>query len=496
MKNLKKLIAALAALAIAFGFCGLTPLRLNAENPPVQTAFTPDPAPMVYGGKLYLYTGEDSEEDNGFYNMTAWRCYSTTDMVNWTDYGQIMKPEDFEWADPGSAWACQCVEKDGKFYLYVTVTNGGGRNIGVAVSDSPTGPFKDAIGGPLAGPNWLYIDPTVMIDDDGQAWLYFGNPNAYYCKLNDDMISIDGEIRQQDMTKEAFGFKPFESDAPSSYTEGPWLCKRDGLYYLIYASSGVPEGISYSTAESPEGPWDYRGVIMEPGNSTTIHPGVIDYKGHSYFFYHGVLLPHGGWNKRSTAIAEFEYNDNGTIPLIRHSDAGVTQLETLDPLTPQEAETMSYSEGMLSVTTKEGVLITSREGGGYIKVSGADFGTGVRSFSADISASGGNMEIRLDGVDGEKIGKMSLDTKGKKEAIGCDVSGVSGVHDIYFVFENAKYLMFDNWQFSTTAADQHGYSGVSLPLVSSILAGVCMFCAAAAIIALHTKKKEKEEEGK
>lgn len=488
---MKRFVSTLLALSAAiFLAIGSAP-AVYAENPISGTAFTPDPAPMVSDGVLYVYTGEDSEEDNGFYNMTAWRCYSTTDMVNWTDHGQIMRPEDFEWADPGSAWACQCVERGGKFYLYVTVTNSGGRNIGVAVSDSPTGPFKDAIGGPLCGPNWYYIDPTVMIDDDGQAYLYFGNPTAYYCKLNEDMISLDGEIMAQDMTKEAFGFKPFESDAPSSYTEGPWIYKRDGLYYLVYASQGVPEGISYSTSDSPTGPWDYRGVIMEPGNSTTIHPGIIDYKGHSYFFYHGVYLPNGGWNKRSCAVMEFSYNSDGSIPMITHSDAGVKQLENFDPFGSHcEAETMSASDGMVSVTDKDGVYITARTGDGYIKLSGVDFGNGAKSFSADVSASGGSMEIHLDAQDGKKIGSLNLSNIGKTEALGCNLSENSGVHDLYFVFKGASDLCFNNWQFGKNEISDPA-AGVSLPLTTIILAVVCMGCAAVAGVLFVLKNRKK-----
>ncbi len=477
---MKKFLSLILALSLTIALC----TAARAENPIVQTAFTPDPAPMVYDGRLYLYTGEDSEEDNGFYNMTSWRCYSTVDMVNWTDHGEIMRPEDFEWADPGSAWACQCIERNGKFYLYVTVTNSGGRNIGVAVSDSPTGPFKDAIGGPLCGPNWLYIDPTVMIDDDGQAYLYFGNPNAYCCKLNEDMITIDGEIIQQEMTTEAFGLRPFQSDAPSSYTEGPWIYKRNGLYYLVYASGGVPEGISYSTAENPMGPWDFRGVIMEPGDSTTIHPGIIDYKGHSYFFYHGVLLERGGWNKRSTAIMEFKYNDDGTIPHIMHTEAGVSQLENLNPYELQQASTMSFSDGMRSVTDGN-VYITSADGSGYIKVSGADFSGGAKSFSADVFADSGKMEIRLDSPDGKKLGKISLGG----EAAGCNLSTGSGVHDLYFVFKNAESLRFESWQFGTDKNPAYGGSS-ALPAVLAA-AGVCALAAAVWFVGFGRKKRGK-----
>ena len=128
-------------------------------------------------------------------------------MQNWTDHGMILSWDSFTWGKEDTAWAAQCIERNGKFYYYVTLEhkNGGGRAIGVAVADSPTGPFKDALGKPLVGPNWDYIDPTVFIDDDGQAWLMFGNPSCYYVRLNEDMVSYSGSVGKFDMNAQTFG---------------------------------------------------------------------------------------------------------------------------------------------------------------------------------------------------------------------------------------------------------------------------------------------------
>lgn len=474
-------------LCVLFVICTLT-VSASAENPIILTAFTPDPAPVVFGDRLYLYCGEDSIVDNGFYNMPCWHCYSTTDMVNWYDHGVIMNSEDFEWAEAGSAWACQCIERNGKYYLYVTVTTEGGRAIGVAVADSPTGPFKDAIGKPLCGPNWLYIDPTVMIDDDGQAYLYFGNPNAYYCKLNEDMISVDGEVKQQNMTHEAFGGMTQAADAPSSYTEGPWIYKRNDLYYLVYASNGVPEGISYSTSSSPEGPWEFRGQIMQPGNSTTIHPGIIDYKGRSYFFYHGVLHPEGGWNKRSTAIAEFTYNDDGTIPLITHTVRGVEQLENFDPYGRQEAETMSQSSGVRSVTSDKRIYIGEISNGDFIKISGADLEDGAKGLLANLYYSGskGQLTLHLDSEYGKTIGSIELD--GHKTGFSDYTAALTqndGVHDLYFVFTGDGECRFDYWELSKT-----GEFKTSVNITAIIIAAVAVLAVAVIVLIVVLKKKK------
>jgi beta-xylosidase len=140
-----------------------------ADNPVVQTHYGPDPAPMVHNGTVYMYIGDDIPGFD-FYYMTKWRVMSSTDMVNWTDYGSPISLESFEWARD-RAWAAQCIERNGKFYWYICAqSTNNDMAIGVAVSDSPTGPFKDALGKPLImNGSWSNIDPTVWIDDDGQA---------------------------------------------------------------------------------------------------------------------------------------------------------------------------------------------------------------------------------------------------------------------------------------------------------------------------------------
>ena len=248
-------------------FLGILPHHLSAQNPIVQTCYTSDPAPMVHDGTLYVYTGHD-EDKADFFWMQEWRVYSTKDMVNWTDHGSPLAIESFAWADD-RAWAAQCIERNGKFYWYVCLhsklTNT--MAIGVAVGDTPVGPFKDAIGKPLYDGSWDYIDPTVFIDDDGRAYLYWGNPNIYYAELNDDMISLKGEVGKLEQTVESFGAPNPEKRVKGvkykdTYTEGPWLHKREGKYYLLYAAGGVPEHIAYSMSDGPLGPWKYMGEIM------------------------------------------------------------------------------------------------------------------------------------------------------------------------------------------------------------------------------------------
>ena len=254
-------------------------------NPLVRDKYTADPAPMVGSdGRLYVYCGHDEcfEDRPGYegkygFNITEWLCYSTEDMKVWTDHGVVMKPTDFSWAI-GEAWVSQAIEYDGRFYFFVSTQCGDPncKAIGVAVSDNPAGPFVDAIGRPLItddmtdnGPRgwWNDFDPTIMIDDDGT----------------------------------------------------PWLCWGNGQYYNVYASMGQTlETISYAVAPTVQGPWTFAGELMpEEVDSFTIHPGIIDYKGKSYLFYHNTSLSLDGYGpatgRRSICFTEISYDENGRI---------------------------------------------------------------------------------------------------------------------------------------------------------------------------------------
>ena len=235
----------------------------NSQNPIIQTMYTADPAPMVYNGKVYLYTSHD--EDNAtWFVMNNWKLYTTEDMDNWTDHGVVLSYNEFAWA-ARDAWAAQCIERDGKFYMYVPTIDKTTNSpaIGVAVSDSPYGPFIDPLGKPLAQKGKGDIDPTVFIDDDGQAYLYWGNPDLYYMKLNDDMISYKGDIVSVPMTEASFGKREGNiAERPTLYEEAPWLYKRNNLYYLLWAGGPIPEHLGYSTSKSPTGPWENKGTLI------------------------------------------------------------------------------------------------------------------------------------------------------------------------------------------------------------------------------------------
>lgn len=299
------------------------------ENPIFRNIFTADPAPLVVDDTLYVYAGHDEAGEGQMFNITEWVVYSTTDMKDWTFHSSVMKPTDFDWA-VRDAWASQVIEKEGKYWFYTTVEHGpphSGKAIGVAVADTPLGPFRDAKGSALAHDattptpedphDWDDIDPTVFTDADGTTWIAWGNMHLYLARLKPNMIEFDGPIREI--------YLP-------NYTEGPWLHKREGLYYLTYpcfAHQNMYEKMCYGTASHITGPWTYQGILTDrTENSYTIHPGIVEYGGQWYFFYHDAKLAidgvPGAMGRRSVALEHLYYNEDGTIKPIRQTKEGVS----------------------------------------------------------------------------------------------------------------------------------------------------------------------------
>ena len=296
----------------------------RGDNPIITDVFTADPAAMVHDGTVYLYAGHDeAEPDKPGYVMKEWLCFSSTDMVNWKAEGSPLALSDFKWAT-ANAWASHTIERDGQFYWYVSVWRGEGKGfaIGVAQADSPTGPFRDALGKPLVASDmtpdptnpegmrvtWDDIDPAAYIDGDGQAYLFWGNTKLYWAKLKDNMVELDGGIHRIELPR---------------FVEAPYIHKRGELYYLTYAW-GFPERTAYATSRSITGPWEYRGVIKQlAGNCNTNHQAIIDFKGRSYFIYHNGGLLSGGSFRRSVCIDYLNYYEDGSIKPIHPTIEGV-----------------------------------------------------------------------------------------------------------------------------------------------------------------------------
>ncbi|KOG16991.1 family 43 glycosylhydrolase [Streptomyces viridochromogenes] len=285
---------------------------------PVLPGLNADPNIVRFGDTFYLYPTTDGFEG---WSGTQFKAYSSTDLVHWKDHGVILDlGPDVSWAD-SRAWAPAIAEKDGKYYFYFCAD----ANIGVAVSDSPTGPFKDALGQPLlkAGQfSGQMIDPAVFTDDDGQSYLYWGNGRAYVAPLNDDMTSVDTS-KVKDIT-------------PSGYNEGTFVVKRKGTYYFMWSENDTRDEnyrVAYATGPSPTGPWTKHGVILEkdlslgikgPGHHSVVHvPNTDDW----YIAYHRFAIPGGDGTHRETTVDKLEFDAEGLIKKV------VPTLTGIDPVT-------------------------------------------------------------------------------------------------------------------------------------------------------------------
>lgn len=289
----------------------------NATNPIITNRFVADPSAHVFNNRVYLYDTDDQTNSGTYWDSKDWRAYSSADLVNWTDNGQVFAvPSGFTWAS-ADAWAPTAATRNGVFYLYLPVDR---TKIGVAKSSSPSGPFTDALGKPLidkardANAGDEPIDPEVFTDDDGQSYMYFGTRVPKVVKLGADMVSTSGGIQNL-------------SVSGNNYAEAPFLHKRNGVYYFSY-STGWPGQIAYATSSSPMGPFAYRGIILDYTNISTNHQAIFEYQGQWYIVYHRNGLPGGGNYKRSLALEYLNYNSDGTIKLVPQTTAGVTAVPT------------------------------------------------------------------------------------------------------------------------------------------------------------------------
>ncbi len=287
-------------------------------NPVITNIYTADPSARVFGDTLYVYPSHDRDDAKGF-DMIDYHVFSTVDMVEFTDHGVAFNPiEQTTWAHE-AAWAPDCIERGGKYYLYYPTDR---KHIGVAVSDSPTGPFEDPLGHPLISidsPGVIcdrdFIDPCVFIDDDGQAYLFMGQNTVCAIKLNEDMTSYDGEVHIIEGLKEFF--------------EAVWVHKKDGKYYMSYSNSpftGHQPQIAYAVSDSPLGPYEYKGVILGPVNSGTNHHSIVEYRGEWFIFYHTADLSRRNLDiennpqlagacsiRRSVCVDRLYYDEDGNI---------------------------------------------------------------------------------------------------------------------------------------------------------------------------------------
>lgn len=431
----------------------------RARNPLVSHIFTADPNAVVYGDRIYLYVSHDvdGQED---YDMVDYRGFSSDDMVNWQDHGQLIHTDSLPWAE--NLYAPGACSKNGKYYLYMP---NGGSSIGVAVADEPGGPFVDPIGGalitksyPNANVPWLF-DPACFVDDDGQGYLYFGGgddggQNARVIRLNDDMISLkDAEATTIPTT---------------AFFEAAFVHKHEGTYYYSYSSdftSGHNAALEYMTGDNPMGPFEYKGAFLPNhniNNGNNNHGSIVDFGDKTYVFYHARKLQQelgvDKINNRSVAVQEITYGANDTLNGITMSteDFTVSQLKCLDGFAEVQAETLAAEQG-IEVEGKAGetVRVAEISNGDWVGYSQVDFRDGASTLVLRVASAqgGGVVDVRIDGcVTGEagtSIGTCTVMSTGGADTfaeLSCPITETSGGHDLCLSFSDNPSFELDSWR--------------------------------------------------
>jgi hypothetical protein len=430
--------------------------------------FVPDPEARVWSQqpgeslRLYVYGSYDVSGDT-FYCSREYHTFSTSDLIVWKHHGvsfstdeavartEDQPPAGGEWADE-TLFAPDCIERDGVFYLFFcTATNGEG----IATSKSPAGPFTDPR--PVLGAHGDAIDPSVFIDDDGQAYLYWGQFHCRAARLTDELNAIDPDTLKPDLiTEELHGFH-----------EGPSMRKHNGVYYLVYSdiSRGRPTCLSYATSEHPLGPFEKRGVIVDNSGcdpeSWNNHGSICQMNGQWYVFYH--RSSQASRYSRRLCIEKIEIDRSGMIAEVEMTTQGPE--DSLDPFRWMEASRACHLSGTVRAlpcscvdprcqgdTDYPGEVLGFISDGDAIAYRYFDFSSSPSSFELEASSQsyGGSVEVRIDSTDGPVIGTLNVQRTGSWhtfESHTCTVDPVNGVHAVWLTFTGRQGRLMDLLRF-------------------------------------------------
>ena len=380
-----------------------------ARNPIVSHVFAADPSAHAFEGRIYVYASHDLDDQEG-YDMRDYHVFSSDDLVNWQDHGVALDASD-TWATKLYAPDCCYSEATGQYYLYFPDQ---GNAIGVAVSDSPAGPFVDALGESLVNRRtpgveeveWVF-DPMCFVDDDGQAYLYFGGgmpdtgDNARVIRLSEDMVSLADDAATTIVVPDFF--------------EAAFMHQRDGRYYFSYSTTFSDHSayIDDLVSDDPMTGFEYAGTIMRNPTDNEYnnhHHSIVEYEGSWYIFYHNrVLANRDGYSEyqRSITLDHLTYAADGFIEEAPPAMGEVAQLRNFDAFSRLEAETLADQRGIeVDVAeddgTRVGVTVTDLHDGDWIGYSQVDFGAGATTFRARVasgSTNGGSIQVYVDGCD-------------------------------------------------------------------------------------------------
>jgi arabinoxylan arabinofuranohydrolase len=420
-----------------------------ATNPLITDQFTADPTARVFDGRIYVYPSHDIPEPPGYQGRPNWfvmedyHVFSSENLTDWKDHGVIVTRNDVPWADHAAyaMWAPDCVFKDGKYWFYfpAMAPNGGGMRIGVAVGDTPTGPFK-----PLPTPidKVKGIDPGVLVDKDGSAYLFWsGNDKLFAAKLKPDMTEIEGEPQAIDNLPK------------KGLQEGPFVFERNGTYYLTYPHvANKIERLEYATSSSPLGPFKWAGVILDESASGcwTVHHSILEYKGQWYLFYHDRDLSPSFDKHRSIRADKLFFNADGTIQKVVPTLRGVglvdanseIQIDRYSAISP-EGVVVSFMD---DANPQAGWKTTLSHPKSWVRFNDVDFGHGgKRTIEVRTKSDAGSvLDLRLDKPDGPLLGRVKVASGTRWSILNRTSKRIPGdVHDLFVVQSGDERLEVD-----------------------------------------------------
>lgn len=387
--------------------------------------------------------------------MKDWKVYSTEDLIHYTDHGVILKGQDIKWApQPDHCWAPDCIKKNGKYYFYfcvADVSTGWEGQIGVAVSESPTGPFKDPLGKPLIDKQetapghedeFIFnIDPAVFNDGDGKSYLIWGNAGCYIAELHEDMISLKSKISKVEII------------GHQGYREGPFIWKRKGRYYMLYSpygGSGYDE-LHYAISRHIKGPYHFRGSIVGHGKKGNEHGSVFRYKGQWYVAYHD-LFPSDKYRK--TCFEMIHYRDNGDIIRVIPTKEGVGWYGGSERIDAEDY--FEKSDGIeYRGHDENGFYLNRINNGDWIHFPNIKMWPEYQNRLLVRSASGGaggTIEILSGSLKGKKLGELWIENTGGWQSwrtFETQLIPHDGIIDVYFRFRGGgdELLSLDWFQF-------------------------------------------------
>ncbi len=441
----------------ALTFLMLPFLVLDAQNPFIRDQFTADPSARVFNGKMYVFPSHDIQAPEGKGLREDWFCmedyhvFSSENLVDWTDHGMIVSQYDVPWVDSNtySMWAPDAVERNGKYYFYFPANKKrpegaqrGGFGVGVAIADAPEGPYVPQAE-PIEGIHG--IDPCVLIDKDGQAYIYYSLGGIFVAKLKDNMLELDGEPQI------------IENLPEKGLKEGPWVFERNGLYYLTLPHvENETERLEYAIGKHPMGPFKTTGVIMDesPTGCWTNHHSIVEYKGQWYLFYHhNDYSPHFDKN-RSARIDSLFFNPDGTIQKVRPTLRGVGVSNAYKPVEIDRYSAISEKGTEIDfidpANTFEGWKIIMSEKGAWIQYNKVDFSSQTLNKAKLMaqSESGATVEIRLNKINGPLLATVKIPAGKKWMPTEVKVKKVKpNIEDLVLVLKKGNAVEIDWLQF-------------------------------------------------